>query len=202
MTLTLDEKFAYMATGQPYNDLDPRLEDLRDQATQKTDALNREPHMAKKAQLFQALVQRAGVDPIINPNFRCEFGRNISVGDHFYANYDCVILDGAPVTIGNRVLFGPKVGLYTSNHLFAASERPTGGCIAKPITVGDNCWLAANVSVTPGVTIGANTIIGAGSVVTHDIPENVIAAGNPCQVLRPITDADRTGFDPTSSQWP
>ncbi|PTM23662.1 acetyltransferase [Lactobacillus sp. PFC-70] len=202
MTLTLDEKFAYMATGQPYNDLDPRLEDLRDQATQKTDTLNREPRMAKKAQLFQALVQYAGVDPIINPNFRCEFGRNISVGDHFYANYDCVILDGAPVTIGNRVLFGPKVGLYTSNHLFAASERPTGGCIAKPITVGDNCWLAANVSVTPGVTIGANTIIGAGSVVTHDIPENVIAAGNPCRVLRPITDADRTGFDPTSSQWP
>ena len=202
MTLTLDEKFAYMATGQPYNDLDPRLEDLRDQATQQTDALNREPRMTNKAQLFQALVQHAGVDPIINPNFRCEFGRNISVGDHFYSNYDCVILDGAPVTIGNRVLFGPKVGLYTSNHLFAASERPTGGCIAKPITVGDNCWLAANVSVTPGVTIGANTIIGAGSVVTHDIPENVIAAGNPCQVLRPITDADRTGFDPTSSQWP
>ncbi|MBP5841749.1 sugar O-acetyltransferase, partial [Lactiplantibacillus plantarum] len=87
--------------------------------------------------------------------------------------------------------------LYTSNHLFDATERIRGGCIARPITIGDGCWLAANVTVLPGVTIGANTIIGGGSVVTHDIPANVIAAGNPCQVIRPITATDRTGYTGT-----
>ncbi len=136
----------------------------------------------------------AGQQPFVNPNFRVEFGRNIHVGDQFYANYDCVMLDGAPITIGDHVLFGPKVGLYTSNHLFDATERQNGGCIAKPITIGDRCWLAANVTVLPGVTIRDKTIVGAGSVVTHDLPSNVLAAGNPCQVLRPITAVDRTGF--------
>ncbi|GEO66797.1 acetyltransferase [Levilactobacillus spicheri DSM 15429] len=198
MTLSLDEKFAYMASGHPYNDLDPRLERLRDQATQKTEALNQAGSTAEKERLFRELAGHVGARPFVNPNFRCEFGRNITVGDDFYANYDCVILDGAPVTIGNHVLFGPKVGLYTSNHLFDAAERRRGGCVAKPITIGDDCWLAANVSVMPGMTIGAHTIIGAGSVVTHAIPSGVIAAGNPCRVLRQITSADRTGFDPTS----
>lgn len=196
--MNLDEKFAYMATGKPYADVDPELDALRDQSTLKTDALNRESDPAKKVTLFRQLVGRVGARPFVNPNFRCEFGRNITIGDDFYANYDCVILDGAPVTIGDHVLFGPKVGLYTSNHLFNGAERRTGGCIGKPITIGDNCWLAANVSVAPGVTIGANTIIGAGSVVTHAIPANVIAAGNPCRVLRAITDEDKTGFNPAN----
>ena len=98
------------------------------------------------------------------------------------------------MTIGNHVLFGPKVDLYTSNHLLDALERQLGDCIAKPIVVGNGCWLAANVTVLPGVTIGAGTIVGAGSVVTHDIPARVIAAGNPCEVLREITAADKTGF--------
>ncbi|AKP64422.1 acetyltransferase [Levilactobacillus koreensis JCM 16448] len=192
--MNLAEKYAYMATGKPYDDLDPILIDRRNRATELTNALNAAPKAEQRAQLFQELIGSAGNDPDVNPNFRCEFGDNIHVGDHFYANYDCVMLDGAPITIGDNVLFGPKVGLYTSNHLFDATERKLGGCIAKPITVGNRCWLAANVTVLPGVTIGDDTIIGAGSVVTHDIPANVIAAGNPCQVLRPITAADKTGF--------
>ncbi|MFC6289820.1 sugar O-acetyltransferase [Levilactobacillus angrenensis] len=192
--MNLDEKFAYMATGKPYDDSDPVLVAARDQSTTKTNALNAAPTMADRGRLFQALVGSAGSQPQVEPHFRCEFGRNIHVGENFYANYDCVMLDGARITIGDHVLLGPKVGLYTSNHLFDATERQLGGCIAKPITIGNRCWLAANVSVCPGVTIGDNTIIGAGSVVTHDIPANVIAAGNPCQVLRPITAADKTGF--------
>lgn len=192
--MILSEKFDYMATGQPYNDLDSELVEARRQSTIKSNALNAAPE-AEQEPLFRQLVGSAGVAPDVKPNFRVEFGRNIHVGDHFYANYDCVMLDGAPITVGNRVLFGPKVGLYTSNHLFDAREREIGGCIAKPITIGDRCWLAANVTVLPGVTIGAGTIIGAGSVVTHDIPAAVIAAGNPCQVLRPITAADQTGFN-------
>lgn len=192
--MNLEEKFTYMATGKPYDDSDSLLVDARDRSTAKTNALNAAPTMADRGRLFQTLVSSAGSHPQVEPNFRCEFGRNIHVGDNFYANYDCVMLDGARITIGDDVLLGPKVGLYTSNHLFDASERQLGGCMAKPITIGSRCWLAANVSVCPGVTIGDNTIIGAGSVVTHDIPANVIAAGNPCQVLRPITAADKTGF--------
>lgn len=192
--MNLAEKYSYMATGKPYDDLDPILIDRRNRATELTNALNAAPKAEQRAQLFQELIGSAGNDPDVNPNFRCEFGDNIHVGDHFYANYDCVMLDGAPITIGDNVLFGPKVGLYTSNHLFDATERKLGGCIAKPITVGNRCWLAANVTVLPGVTIGDDTVIGAGSVVTHDIPANVIVAGNPCQVLRPITAADKTGF--------
>lgn len=192
--MTLNEKFQYMATAKPYDDLDPLLSDTRDLSTKMTNRINREENAEKKQQLIRELFGSVGINPEINPNFRCEFGRNIHVGDYFYANYDCVILDGAKVTIGNRVLLGPKVGLYTSNHLFDAKEREIGGCIAKSITIGDCCWLAANVSVLPGVTIGSDTIIGAGSVVTHDIPSNVIAAGNPCKVIRPITDDDKTGF--------
>ncbi len=192
--MNLDEKFAYMATGKPYNDLDADLVAARDQAIEKTDLLNATADSIEKERLLRNLIGSTGRAPFVNPNFRVEFGRNIHVGDDFYANYDCVLLDGAPITIGDHVLFGPKVGLYTSNHLFDATERLNGGCQAQPITIGDQCWLAANVTVLPGVTIGAHTIIGAGSVVTHAIPTNVIAAGNPCRVIRPITAEDRTGF--------
>lgn len=193
--MNLDEKFAYMATGQTYNDLDPILVSARKESTKLTTAINNEQDMAKKEVLIRNLFDSAGMAPDLNPNFRCEFGRNIHVGDYFYANYDTVILDGAKVTIGDRVLFGPKVGLYTSNHSFDARERELGGCIAKPISIGNRCWLAANVTVLPGVTIGDDVIIGAGSVVTHDIPSNVIAVGNPCHVLREITEADKIGFN-------
>jgi len=192
--MNLSEKFAYMATEQPYDDLDPLLIAARDRATAKTNALNASDDPAERARLFTALVGSTGANPVVNPNFRCEFGANIHVGRDFYVNYDVVMLDGGRITIGDGVLFGPRVGLYTSNHLFDPIERQTGGCIAKPITIGNRCWLAANVAVMPGVTIGDGTIIGANSVVTHSIPANVIAAGNPCQVIRPITAADKTGF--------
>lgn len=197
----LDEKFAYMASGKPYNDLDPQLIAVRDRSTAMTNKINSEDDPAKKEELVKELFGSTGKSPVVSPGFRCEFGRNIHVGDNFYCNYDCVILDCAPVTIGDDVLFGPKVGLFTANHLFNAQERKMGGCIAKPITIGSRCWIGANVSVVPGVTIGENTVIGAGSVVTHDIPTNVIAAGSPCRVLREITDADKTGFNPDDPRF-
>ncbi len=145
--MTLKEKFAYMATGKPYNDLDPLLIEARNKATEDTNKLNAENDPAKKEELIRKLFGSAGKTPFVNPNFRCEFGQNIHVGDNFYANYDCVILDGAPVTIGD------------------------------------------------------NTIIGAGSVVTHDIPANVIAAGVPAKVIRPITEKYKTGFDPNDPRF-
>lgn len=111
--MNLPEKYAYMATGQPYNDLDPLLIQRRDRATRLTDELNATADPDAKATLFTALVGSVGPRPLVNPNFRCEFGDNIHVGRDFYANYDVVMLDGAPITIGDAVLFGPKVGLYT-----------------------------------------------------------------------------------------
>lgn len=192
--MNLEEKFQYIAEGKPYDDLDSKLVEARHRSTKMTNKINSEEDVIKKEGLIRELFGTAGKSPEVSPNFRCEFGRNIHVGDYFYANYDCVILDGAKVNIGDRVLFGPKVGLYTANHMFDAYEREIGGCVAKPISIGNRCWLAANVSVLPGVTIGDDVIIGAGSVVTHDIPSNVIAAGNPCKVIRPITDKDKTGF--------
>lgn len=188
------EIFEYMSAGKPYNDFNLQLVELRNQSLRMTNKINREENSVSKESLIKDLFGHVGLSPVINPNFRCEFGKNIYIGDYFYANYDCVILDCAKVSIGNRVLFGPKVGIYTVNHLSDAKEREIGGCIAKPITIGNRCWLGAQAIVLPGVTIGNNTIIGAGSVVTHDIPSDVIAAGNPCKILRKITDKDRIGF--------
>jgi len=108
------------------------------------------------------------------PTFKCEFGFNISIGDN--------------------VLFGPKVGIYTSNHAIDASERIAGGCYAKKVTIGNNVWVGAGVHINQGVRIGDNSVIGSGSVITHDVPVNVIAAGTPCKVIRKITEEDKTEF--------
>lgn len=125
---------------------------------------------------------------------RCEFGYNISIGNHFYANFDCVMLDGGGIEIGDNVLFGPRVGIYTSNHAIDAQERIAGGCYSKKVKIGNAVWIGGGVQINQGVTIGDNTIIASGSVVTKSIPENVIAGGVPCKVIRKITEADKTDF--------
>jgi maltose O-acetyltransferase len=131
---------------------------------------------------------------MFEPVLRVEFGENITIGDRFFANFDCVILDGAEVTIGDYVLFGPRVGIYTSNHAIDPGERAAGGCYAKPVTIGDRCWIGGGLHIMGGVEIGEGTIVGAGSVVTKSLPAGVIAGGVPARVIRPITDEDRTGF--------
>ena len=127
----------------------------------------------------------------IEPPFRCDYGWNISVGECFYANYNLSVLDCAPVTIGDRVLIGPNVCLTTAGHPIYPRSRSKYE-YAFPITIGNDVWIGANVVVNPGVTIGDGTVIGSGSVVTKDIPAGVVAAGNPCRVLREITEADRS----------
>lgn len=119
-----------------------------------------------------------------------DYGSNITVGEDFYANFDCIMLDVAPITIGNNVMFGPRVGLYTAGHPTPADIRNAGYEYGHPITIGNNVWLGGSVSVMPGVTIGDNTVVGGGSVVVKDLPPNVIAAGNPAKVIRPIGAAD------------
>lgn len=131
-----------------------------------------------------------GKDCYIEAPFYCDHGFNIFIGDNFYANTGLIILDQCPVRIGNHVFIGPRVGIYCATHPIDAMVRNLlleGG---KPVTIGDNVWIGGGVNICPGVSIGNNTIIGAGAVVTKDIPENVIAGGNPCRVIRKITQED------------
>ena len=113
------------------------------------------------------------------------------MGKNFYANYDCIIIDVCPVTIGDQVFFGPRVCVYTAAHPIDAKVRSTGLEYGKPVTIGDDVWVGGNTVINPGITIGSNAVIGSGAVVTKDIPGGVIAAGNPCKVLRSITEEDR-----------
>lgn len=127
----------------------------------------------------------------IEPPFRCDYGYNITIGENFYANYNCTILDCAKITIGSNVMLGPNVSLFTAGHPVHGELRNTGLEFALPITIGDNVWIGGGAIVNPGIVIGDNVVIGAGSVVTRDIAPNCIAAGNPCKVIREITDEDK-----------
>jgi len=146
-----------------------------------------ETEVARRKELVQELFAEAGPGSYIEPPFYCDYGYNVKVGENFYCNYDCVFLDCGHITIGDHVMFGPKVSLYTASHPIDAAVRKYHHDLGIPITIGDNVWIGGNTVVCPGVTIGENTVIGAGSVVTHDIPANVVAAGNPCRVLHPIS---------------
>lgn len=126
------------------------------------------------------------IDVHIEPPFFCDYGTNISLGKKVFMNFNCVILDVAPVTIGDFVLFGPAVQIYTALHPVNAAERRLGLESGNPIVIGDDVWIGGGAIVCPGVSIGARSVIGAGSVVTRDIPEDVFAAGNPCRVIRAL----------------
>jgi maltose O-acetyltransferase len=141
--------------------------------------------------LLSELFAKMGENIYIEPPFRCDYGSNISIGENFYANYDCVILDVNRVTIGCNVKFGPRVCVYTAGHPIDAGVRRSLLEFGKPVAIGDDVWVGGNAVINPGVTIGSNAVIGSGSVVTKDIPDGVVAAGNPCRVLRQITDEDR-----------
>jgi len=185
-----------MRAGAMYNDLDERLVAARAAAVERAQAFNSTVGAAPgvRLQALRGLVAAAGDGAFLEPTFRCEFGVNIRLGERFYANFDCIMLDGADITIGDDVLFGPRVSLYTANHAADPVERRAGACYARPIRIGDAVWIGGGVTVLPGVTIGDGAVIGAGSVVTEDVPAAAVAVGNPARLLRSITEADRTGF--------
>lgn len=151
--------------------------------------------------VLKELLGRLGERSNINPPFYCDYGSNIFIGDHFFANYDCIFLDVCSITIGNNVFFGPRVSLYTASHPVDADVRRTDLEYGAPIVIGNDVWLGGNVVVNPGVTIGDNVVIGSGSVVTKDIPSGVIAAGNPCRVIREITDEDKTYWNRLKDEY-
>lgn len=142
------------------------------------------------AQMRKILGKTGTAFSIIAP-FWCDYGYNIEIGENFFANHNCIILDCAKVTFGDNVFIAPNCGFYTAGHPIDTERRNQGLEYARPITVGDNVWFGGGVQVMPGVTIGSNTVIGSGSVVTKDIPSGVVAAGNPCRVIRPITEEDK-----------
>lgn len=141
--------------------------------------------------LIKAILGKTGEHIHIEAPFYCDYGYNIEVGENFFANYHLTILDVGKVIIGANTQIAPNVSLYTAGHPIHPQSRNSGYEYGIGITIGDNVWIGGNVCVMPGVTIGSNVVIGAGSVVTRDIPDNVIAFGNPCQVVREITEADR-----------
>ncbi len=132
---------------------------------------------------------------LIEQPFYCDYGYNITIGENFYANHNLIILDPGKVEFGDNVFIGPNCAFYTPQHPLDFETRNKGLEYAFPIRVGNNVWFGGNVVVLPGVTIGDNTVIGAGSVVTKDIPANVIAAGNPCKIIRYISDEDKKNFE-------
>ena len=151
---------------------------------------------AEQETLMRKLLGKTKESFCIVAPFWCDYGYNIEIGENFFVNHNCVILDCAKVTFGDNVFVAPNCGFYTAGHPIDWERRNAGLEYAYPITVGDNVWFGGGVQVLPGVTIGSNVVIASGSVVNRDIPDNVVAAGNPCRVIRPITEADRhTNFD-------
>lgn len=145
----------------------------------------------RMSQLIKEILGKVEDNVFIEQPFHCDYGKNIEVGKNFFANYNCTILDVGKVIIGDNVMFAPNVSIYTAGHPVHPDSRNSGYEYGIEITIGDNVWVGGSVVINPGVHIGNNVVIGSGSVVTKDIPDNMIAVGNPCKVIREITEEDR-----------
>lgn len=182
-----------MCAGRWLHAVTPRIGEALLRAEELCFRLNQLPPSRREEReaIIRQLFGRVGRNITLHSPFHCDFGEQITVGDHFVGNFNLTILDEAPVTIGSHVYIGPNVGIYTVHHALLAEQRNEGIMQSRPVEIHDNVWIGGNVVILRGVTIGEGAVIGAGSVVTHDIPPRVIAAGNPCRVLRPLTEADR-----------
>jgi maltose O-acetyltransferase len=176
-----------MLAGELYDPRDPELVTLRARARDLCQALNatRDADADARAHLLRELFGHVGEGAGIQPPFYCDYGRHITVGTNVFFNFNCVVLDVCRVTIGDSAMFGPAVQIYTATHPFDAALRRREE-FGKPVVIGDDVWVGGGAIICPGVTIGARAVIGAGSVVTRDVPADVVAAGNPCRVLRPV----------------
>ncbi len=190
-----------MIDGKLYNCTDSEIMRKHIRALWLTDKFNRSHflNVFKRNRIIKKLIPNHGKNFCFMQTFRCEYGFNITFGDDFFMNFDCILMDVAPIKIGNGVMFGPRVTVATPMHPLLAEERviqdyPDGRHdleYAKPVTIGDGVWIASNVTVCGGVTIGDGAVISAGSVVTKDIPKNCLASGVPCKVIRYLDEEDR-----------
>lgn len=179
-----------MLAGELYDPQDPQLQAERRRARLLVKALNDtgDDQTEQRAQLIRELLPHAGAGVWIEPPFHCDYGSNITLGERVFMNFNCVILDVAPVRIGARVLLAPGVQIYAATHPLSAPVRASGLEYGRAIEIGDDAWIGGGSIVCPGVHIGARAVIGAGSVVTRDIPDGVLAVGNPCRVVRELAD--------------
>lgn len=177
-----------MLSGELYNALDEELTQERLKARLLIKALNEsgEDEVEKRKKILRQLLPNAVADLWLQPPFYCDYGSNIYTGDKVFFNFNCIVLDVMPVTIGSRTLFGPNVQIYTATHPMESDQRALGLEFARPITIGEDVWIGGSAVICPGVTIGDRTVIGAGSVVTRDIRSDVFAAGNPCKIIRKL----------------
>jgi len=174
-----------MLRGEPYLADDPQLAADRRRAEELLARLDAAAPEERDA-LFRELLGELGEGVVIRPGFRCDYGAYISIGAGTFVNYDCVLLDVAPIRLGEACQLGPAVQLLTPTHPLEPEPRRQGWEAAEPIAIGDNVWLGGAVVVCPGVTIGEDTVVGAGAVVTRDLPAGVVAVGNPARVIREL----------------
>lgn len=182
-----------MLAGELYDPLDIQLSNERRETRLLIKRFNdtREDEEGERSRIQKELIPNAGTGLWIQPPFYCDYGSNMIVGDKVFFNFNCVVLDVMLVTIGSNVLFAPNVQLYTATHPIDWKIRAQWLEFAKPITIGSDVWIGGGAIVCPGVTIGDRTVIGAGSVVTKDIPSDVFAAGNPCRVIRYLAEKSK-----------
>ena len=178
-----------MLHGALYDPQDQQLSEERLKTRLLLKKLNdtREDQAEERNRILKELLPGAGVGLWIQPPFYCDYGFNIKTGEKVFFNFNCVVLDVSLVTIGNRSMFGPNVQLYTATHPMDHVQRASGLEFAKPINIGDDVWIGGSAVICPGVSIGDRSVIGAGSVVTKDLPDDVFVAGNPCRVIKPIS---------------
>ena len=179
-----------MIAGEMYDPMDKQLVEDRIQTRLLLKTLNEtaEDNPQQKNHIQQQLIPNASQDLWLQTPFYCDYGYNITIGERVFFNFNCVVLDVAPVVIGSRTMFGPNVQIYTATHPINHVERSSGREYAKPIAIGEDVWIGGSAVICPGVTIGDRSVIGAGSVVTKDIPTDSFAAGNPCRVIRKIEE--------------
>jgi maltose O-acetyltransferase len=176
-----------MLAGELYFASDPELaaDHLRAQSILTKFNVSRADEEALRLELLTELFSHLGEGAVVKPHLRCDYGYNISIGARTFINYDSVLLDCSRITIGEEVQVAPGVHIYTATHPLDSATRRSGLEYALPVTIGDGVWLGGGAIVCPGVSIGENTVVGAGSVVTRSLPAGVVAAGNPCRVIRP-----------------
>lgn len=177
-----------MLSGEIYNAIHPELSRRLEETRLTLWEFNnlRPDKVNEQKTIIRKLLGSCGKRFHINQPFRCDFGCNISIGENFFANFNLTILDEARVTIGDNAFIGPNVSIFTACHPIAPDERNTGAEWAEPVIIGHNVWIGGDASILPGVTIGNNVVIGAGSVVTRDVPDDVVVAGNPARIIKQL----------------
>ena len=175
-----------MMAGETYNFNDPELEVIRKKARDLLWRFNSCPDASERRSILGELLGGMGQGAMIEPPFHCNYGRNIHIGEHAYLNFSCNIVDCNEVRIGRNVMIGPAVQIFTAAHALQAEARIQGWEVAKPVVVEDNVWLGGGTILLPGVRVGRNAVVGAGAVVTRDVPADTVVAGNPARVIREL----------------